>query len=321
MALQRRTHTKDKSNLIHAFGPFVHPQNYEGMIVGNDLDSILSACFLKGKFGWDIVGTYDYKTLWFPNGRKDFLDGIEQNRFIAIDLDIYHPNLFSLGHHILEHTERDRLPGHARTLNPNFIRGINVSNFRRKYPLGTIHFLLWLFEIESLSRECELTVWLADSSFINGQSHKFGRNVAEWIENYLDLSLFKHAVGEIDTLDFEKELSQTILAPLRKLELGQSSGQVASRHLKLSGYQCQWADPNRQRRQIHDLFEVVSKLTGWPTPGIPSRFDCIEGQRAKIPLSNVLKRFGSLDDFLEQEKVFSYVFPYQDSINYTTGII
>lgn len=145
--------------------------------------------------------------------------------------------------------------------------------------------------------------------------------MAEWIENYLDLSLFKHAVGEIDTLDFEKELSQTILAPLRKLELGQSSGQVASRHLKLSGYQCQWADPNRQQRQLHTLFEVVSKLTGWPTPGIPSRLDCIEGQRAKIPLSNVLERFGCLDDFLEQEKVFSCVFPYRDSINYTTGII
>lgn len=69
MAPQRKTHTKDKSKLIHAFDPFVHPQNYKGMIVGNDLDFILSACFLKGRFGWDIVGTYDYKTLWFPNGR------------------------------------------------------------------------------------------------------------------------------------------------------------------------------------------------------------------------------------------------------------
>ena len=40
-------------------------KSFEGMVIGNDLDSLLSACLLKSKFGLDIVGIYDYQSLWY----------------------------------------------------------------------------------------------------------------------------------------------------------------------------------------------------------------------------------------------------------------
>lgn len=320
MAILRHSNTRDKNLIIQEFDPFTNPKAYDGMLIGNDLDSVISACFLKERFGWDVLGMYDYKNLWFSNRCGDFIEMVKTNRIVAIDLDVYHESLYSLGHHILERSNNDLLPKHVRTLNPNFIRGINVNNFKRKYPLGTIHFLLWLFDVKDLSRECALTVWLADSAFINGQSHKFGGNVNEWIENYLDLDMFKQMACEVDTQTFEEELSSGVLKTLCESELCKPSGQVMSRHLKLSGYQCQWQEPNQQHRQVQELFDTVSKLTGWPAPKIPSGFNLISGDRHKISIEEIVKQHKTLDGFLQDEKVFSYVFPYKDSVNYTTNI-
>lgn len=65
MAILQHTNTKDKNLIISSFDPFISPSNYKGMVIGNDLDSILSECYLKKKFGWDILGTYDYSKLWY----------------------------------------------------------------------------------------------------------------------------------------------------------------------------------------------------------------------------------------------------------------
>lgn len=314
------TNSKDRDAMIKAFDPFNHPGQYHGMLIGNDLDSVLSACFLKKQFGWDIAGFYDYKTLWCSTRPDDFMQKLRDGKIVAVDLDIYHRDVYSLGHHILHDSNPNHLPEHERSLNPNLIRNIDTAKFQNKYPLGTIHFLLWLFNVSSLSRESLLTVWLADSAFINGQVHKYARNVYEWVHQYLDLDIHKAMVQEITTYKFEKELSATILKRIAALELGQPSGQIRSKHLNLSGYQCQWNNPNKQRLQILDLFNTASSLTGWPAPTLPEAFHAQRGRRSKIGVDELEQHYGRLDVFLEKENVFSYVFPYKDSINYTKGI-
>jgi len=292
----------------------------QGMVIGNDLDSVISACFLKNRFGWNVAAMYDYKTLWYSASERDFLNKFFDGRYVAIDLDIYHPNIFSLGHHILEQKPSNVLAGHARSLNPNFIRGINVSNFKRKYPLGTIHFLVWLFNAFDLPRHAKFMMWLADSSFINGQSHRFSANVIEWVRDYFQSPELLRMAERVDLPGFEEALQKEIFPVLTKNPLTAHSGQVTSRHLQLSGYQCQWSDPNRENPSIVDLFKTVSSLTTWSMPNIPDRFLQITGKRQKISTKEITERFGSLDKFLSDEKVFSYVFPYRDSMNYTIGI-
>jgi hypothetical protein len=290
------------------------------MVIGNDLDSVVSACFLRSKFGWDVAAVYDYKTLWYSAGEEDFLNRFFEGHYVAIDLDIYHPNIFSLGHHILEQNSTDVLAGHARSLNPNFIRGINVSNFRRKYPLGTIHFLVWLFGEDNLSRHAKFMMWLADSAFINAQSHRFSENAMEWARDYFKSDYLLSMTERVDFPGFEESLQREIFPALKNNPLASDSGQVKSRHLKLGGYQCQWADPNRENESIRDLFQIVSSLTGWLAPNFPKRFLKVGGGRHKITAEEIKRRFGLLDNFLSDEKVFSYVFPYRDSVNYTNGI-
>ena len=320
MTILRNTNISDRTRIAFSFEPFARPASVQGMVIGNDLDSVISACFLKSIFGWNIVATYDYKTLWYSASEKDFLARFFRGDYVAIDLDIYHPNIFSLGHHILENDSSDVLAGHARSLNPNFVRWINVTNFKRKYPLGTIHFLIWLFNQTDLTRQAKFMMWLADSAFINAQGHRFRENVLEWVKDYFKSDYLLNMTERVDLIGFEESLQKEIFPALRNNPLVTDSGQVKSRHLNLGGYQCQWSDPNRENESIAELFSIVSALTGWAAPKIPNQFLKVEGKRHTLTTGEISKRFGTLDKFLSDEKVFSYVFPYRDSVNYTNGI-
>lgn len=321
MTILRNANIHDRTQIALAFEPFAKPASIRGMVIGNDLDSLLSACFLKSLFGWNVIATYDYKTLWYSSDEKDFLARLTQGEYVAVDLDIYHPQIFSLGHHILENDSSDALAGHARTLNPNFIRGINVANFTRKYPLGTIHFLIWLFNQTDLTRSAKFLMWLADSAFINAQSHRFRENVTEWVKDYFQSEYLLAMSERVDLIGFEEALQKEIFPALKNNPLVSETGQVKSRHLNLGGYQCQWSDPNREREAIVDLFQIISALTGWTAPKMPEQFLKIEGKRQNISAEDIKQRFGSLDNFLVGENVFSYVFPFRDSVNYTKGIV
>ena len=321
MTILRSTNIHDRTQIALAFEPFAKPASTHGMVIGNDLDSLLSACFLKSLFGWDVIATYDYKTLWYSAAEKDFTARFSNGEYVAIDLDIYHPQIFSLGHHILENDSSDVLAGHARSLNPNFIRGINVSNFTRKYPLGTIHFLIWLFNQTDLPRPAKFLMWLADSAFINAQSHRFRENVVEWVKDYFKSEYLLAMTERVDLIGFEESLQKEIFPALKNNRLVSESGQVKSRHLHLGGYQCQWSDPNGERESIVDLFQIISSLTGWTAPILPNQFLKLDGKRQNILTEEIKQRFGSLDNFLSDEHVFSYVFPFREAVNYTNGIV
>lgn len=61
-----------REEILATFEPFVHPHEIDGIVIGNDLDSLLSACLLKEIFGWDVVGIYDYSTIWYSASETDF---------------------------------------------------------------------------------------------------------------------------------------------------------------------------------------------------------------------------------------------------------
>ncbi len=115
------------------------------MIIGNDLDALLSAQFLQHTLGWSIAGFYNYTTLYHD-------PAIDPRECVWVDLDIYDPACGSIGHHILRPTPTDRIPGHRSSVNPNLLRGIDQTDFTHKYPLGTIHLLLWLHDVRIRNR-------------------------------------------------------------------------------------------------------------------------------------------------------------------------
>jgi len=315
MAILYDTKCRDRKQIIEQFSPFNHPNSVQGMIIGNDLDSLLSAALLKDLFGWNVAAVYDYRTLWYDSDCQ-FIKNLKSGVYLAVDLDIYRRSIPSIGHHILQLTAEDRLEQHDQTLNPNFIFGVDCRDFRSKYPLGTIHFLCWLFEME-LERRGELLCWLADSAYINAQTHRFRENVSNWLYRFFDWPPFWEIYILLDSADYEDLLVREIGRTLDEILITPRPGQVKSRYKSLSGWQCQWSDPGTQAEQIRKIFDFIHEISGWQIPELPEKYSCIAGHRKKISVDKLLQDYGNLDGFLNREHVFSYAFTHAQLLNYT----
>jgi len=294
-------------------------ERYREMVVGTDFDALLSAAFLHDRNAWKIIGFYDFETTWHsPRISKDQL-----RRAIWIDLDIYHPKIRSIGHHILKYRQDDKILHHCQSLNPNLLRGIDHGNFQQKYPIGSIHLLVWLFNYRIVETQLnKLLFWHPDSSWINGQSHRYRHNVNDWLQNFVPNDLMINTLTDIDTEEFEEEMRDIFIPKISQTGFKQGVGQVESKHLKLRGHQCNFEDPNSNIDQIRNTFSLISRITGWTAPTIPDSYESIRGTRNKprYDYKSIIDNFGNLDGFLQKMKVFSYAIPNMGKMNYTNKI-
>ena len=172
----------NRTDITHQY-PWL-TQRRRPMIIGNDIDALLSAQFLYHVLDWTVAGFYNYTSLYHD-------PAIDPRECVWVDLDVYHADLLSIGHHILRPTPADRIPGHRASVNPNLLRGIDQTNFVHKYPLGTIHFLLWLHDIRIRNRRpARLMLWLADSTWINAQRYR--ANVRDWLTHWNSVPRCRH---------------------------------------------------------------------------------------------------------------------------------
>ncbi len=306
------------------------------LIIGDDLDAALGAAlFLRAHPNAKIIGVYSkYTTVYYAAACAwdDVLNAV------WLDLDIYHPQCKSLGHHIVRLRPRQELPGFKNSLNLNDLWGKALQkNFDEKYPLGTIHFLMWLYQQDIPNRaDADLLVWLADSAYINAQAKAFRKrwrdgktewverdgfkwNVKSWLHGAIQVPSLLRTFEHVDTLAFEERMrafQQTLDAHGFK----QGDGQVASQHLKLFGYQCQ--PVGDVGAYVLRLLEFVAAHTGWTfSPAQTEALKTLQsktGKRASEKIAQLSR--DALANFLQTRNVFSYVFTHFDTINYTTGL-
>jgi hypothetical protein len=300
----------NRSDLLTRF-PWL-AQRQRRMIIGNDIDALLSAQFLQHTLSWSIAGFYNYTTLYHD-------PAIDPRECVWVDLDIHDPACCSIGHHILRPTPIDRIPGHQSRVNPNLLRGIDGTSFTHKYPLGTIHLLLWLHDARIRNRRTAmLLLWLADSTWINAQRYR--ANVRDWLSNWIGVPELLETFDQTDTPDFEAEMQAQVLSKLQLAELGSGNVQNVSQHLGLGGHQCAWDKPE-DLLKVHRVTNLIERAFGWRAPQFPREFKAIEGVRRSAKLPDLVQKHGSFDNLLATEKVFSYVIPNKDRVNYTTGIV
>lgn len=305
-----------KAEIFRTF-PWLNQKDL-GMVVGTDFDGLLSAAFMHEKQRWKIIGFYDLETLWYSGGGKNQL-----RKAIWMDLDIYHPQIRSIGHHILKYRQDDEVLHHCQSLNPNLLRGMYHGNFQQKYPLGSIHLLIWLLDYKvPQDRLHKLLLWHPDSSWINGQSHRYRSNVDDWLHNFIPNDLMVNTFDDIDTQEFEEEMQNILFPRISQTGFERGRGQVQSRHLKLRGHQCNFENPNDYITQIQRMFALISKITGWALPMIPQSYHSIRGTRndPRYDYKKIREDFGNLDTFLHKMKVFSYAIPNMGEMNYTNNI-
>ncbi len=303
--------------------PWLRDHAPKHLIIGDDLDAALSALlYLRHNPNAVLAGVYcGYQRLCYHSGLAP--NALAQA--IYLDLDIAHAQCRSLGHHILRVGAGDQLAGLANSCNPNQWIGRSIEQgFAQKYPLGTVHLLLALYNEDMPNIPyAEATIWLADSAFINGQSHRFRANMHEWLYQHLPHAPLQQGFERIDTVAFEEKIAQT-QSFLQEKGFVQGRGQVQSRHLHLTGFQCQPDAHNMPVEQVGSYFRhllaVLAEVTGWHWAEGQIQLDALRavtGKRTSLPLAQVAAQ-GGLDDFLAKNDVFSYAFPYKNSINYTT---
>jgi len=287
-------------------------EKQHSMIIGDDLDAIMSSCFLHHYLGWKVKGFYvGYSKLFIEKNYDAWRDAI------FVDLDISQNNIRSIGHHILQLDNNNPFDiGHKNSLNPNLLRGVTMKNFQGKYPLGTIHFLMWLHDFRfKIKDDLQNMLWVADSTWINGQSHRFRDNVYDWIK-YFNLTSLMDGFGEIDTKNFERKLDDVVYSEIEKTGFDKGKSQVSSRHLGLRGFQCQFDDPKTNMLKINNLIRLICNTFGWNVPELPIEYMVVEGNRKSIPIPD---GYTSLDlsHFIKKENIFSYVIPNYNRLNYT----
>lgn len=178
------------------------------MIVHNDIDGILTAMFFKQYLNWEVAGVYDLNKI-----NVSTKESINMKDFKYVDLDVTFADYCSIGHHIIG-------PEIESHLNVNHIFNVDDKNYNSKFPLSTVLFLYWLYEVD-LPNDFLQNVFLlhSDSTYKNYTNYK--NNVTNWVEtlgmeslldilNHKDFKMVHETQVLPNTYSYNKQSSYTV---------------------------------------------------------------------------------------------------------------
>jgi hypothetical protein len=277
----------------------------QAMVVGTDLDALISAAFMHHHFNWQPIGVYNLKEIYAADGASN--DDLK--RAIWVDLDIARSDIRSVGHHILTNRPGETISGLSGYLNPNLLRSISMRQFARKYPLSTLHLLMWLTNKDAPGKVSdEFAIWLPDSCWIIAQ--KYSRNVREWLTNWMPHPFLISTVDACNTRDYEEAMGEFLKEFRRNVPLPVGRGQIQSVNLGLHGYQCRYSDPRSEAGLVQQTLDYLADLMNFQPMHFPHEYRQIPGVRNR--------HVSDLADFIVREEIFSYVMPNSGIINFTS---
>lgn len=283
------------------------------MVVGTDIDALLSAAYMQTYYDWEVIGFYDFSNVYYDSSENP-LDAV------WLDLDISRKDVESIGHHIL--TEGSTVPeAHPSSLNPNLLRGMNHENFSRKFPTSTLHFLMWLhgYDKDFLYEQSALC-WLADSAWINGQQHRYKDNVQDWVEELPGGPFNSKMSAAIDTEQFEECIEEDIIPAIERAGWAVGRTQVQSRHRSLKGFQCSFNDPREEYEELEELAHYISWELPFEELELPEIDEVTYGNRSTESLEDIGESYGGLEELANDNFVFSYAETFPGTVNVTGGI-
>jgi hypothetical protein len=224
-------------------------------VLSPDTDGFLCGLLLSKYLDWKIVGFYDGKTLQIQKGTsvKDC---------IFLDMEILRPNVRSLGHHMNIHNTNQPPSNYhyvmKNCLNPNYLRNFDRAHyFAKKYPLGSIHFLLFILDntypgLVKIKKEGLGCIFFADG--IWKILFKYTDNFLDWFR-FLDIgekSDWWKKLQNLSVIELIKEINELIdqlkiLHPQHKRWFG---------HIDISNFE-------KEKVLLIRFLKLLGTLTGW----------------------------------------------------------
>lgn len=168
----------DCSQLIAA-----HPwitQRQQNCILSPDSDGLLCGLLMSHYLGWKIRGFYDGKVLVID-------EGINPRDCVFLDMEIFRPNIRSVGQHMVMYDKADLPPNWNNfkgCVAANNLRNYDFkNNFSKKYPLGTIHLLLAILGHTmpiGIQKSAVSPLLYTDGTFKN--QFNYPENVLDWLD-------------------------------------------------------------------------------------------------------------------------------------------
>ena len=122
------------------------------IIINNDIDGFLSGMILQHYFGCEIVGfSNSNDKVWITQDVRSVYDPV------YIDMYVNKPEVVCIDQHVVadDQARFNRILSYGTKLNPNLQlapRTLN-SDYTRKYPFGTVHYLIHLMGNENVDVE------------------------------------------------------------------------------------------------------------------------------------------------------------------------
>lgn len=248
------TNNKINYSAIIERSPWIIARN-QSCILSPDVDGLLCGLLMSSFLNWKIVGFYDGKNLLIGNN-------VSPKNAIFLDMEILRKDIKSIGHHLNVHNINALPDGYEDAIrsciNPNLIRKFDRSHsFAKKYPLGTIHLLMYVLENHQSNLVDVKKEGLASLFFADGVwkvLFKYTANVIDWFD-------FLHSGNEADWWSKLKTLSV--------IDLINEINDLLAEFRKIDNKDKNWYghfDPalyEQQKNKLSALINYFSEKTGW----------------------------------------------------------
>jgi len=234
--------------------PWIVEKNQD-CILSPDSDGFLCGLLMSSYLDWNIVGFYDGKNLLLK-------EGLKTKNCVFLDIEILRKDIRSVGHHMNIHNFSD-VPNNfhdkfSNCINPNYIRRFDrAHNFSQKYPLGSIHLLLYILETKYPEKIKIKDKGLGALFFADGVwkiLFKYTENILDWFD-YLHSnisSIWWEKLKELSVIDLIEEIDSLLhkfseIHPENKRWYG---------HIDLSNFE-------NQKDLLFNNLKLLSDILGW----------------------------------------------------------
>ena len=293
-----------RKNILNKFKWLNDSHRY--FIISANYDGLACAAFLSHYLKWELVGYYNMEKIWISNV------GIQNKKdLIWVDLDILPTAGRTLGGHIVK--LGDSMPkGFSSSCNPNILLNLSNQDFNNKYPLSTLAFLMWIFNIKIPKKAfAKFLILHSDAMWLKYQ--RYEKNFNYWL-NLLGDYYWDELFNNIDSLDYDKSVDQIFYPSL--INIGATSGfsKLQSKYLKIKSRESKF-NPDWDEDVILNLLNLFAEHFSWNPLTLPTINKTINGKKNSIAINKVIDM--GLSNFIQKNKLFSYAITSPKTIKYT----
>ncbi len=288
------------------------------IIINVDLDGILSGLLLKKYLNCEVVGfTNSAAFVWFNESLN-----IAYSDVCFVDIFIANPAVICIDQHIIsvnkEHFEKLKL--NSNKINPNLLNPrfhLPNSSYRKKYPFGTVHFIIALLEKEGVDlSDLELHNSLNGISFMDALlraddtmkttvDSNYEKNASEW------WSWLKEFSDEGKTISILKNYLDT-LTPKNASSIKENIGEV----LTNKPFYCDTTDGGMSNitadgfltKNSKNYFQFLADLSNIEVFDLKASYKKYKGNSERMDLNKTQTKELITSNTINNKRVFSYAF-------------